>query len=189
MKVDKDTLDAIKKPVDNVTEVNILASAEDSRLLSERVFSEEFIEDTANSFGITKLGDYIHVQRQVFSTLLEEGFFTDAEKRSRTDVNEESGMVIETNKSGIDETFNLKNYARLGKQKKIAKLSTIRMLPEIIKKGKLVEDDVRNQYGNGGSKKFAYITHNVEIDGKNVSLKLDIKNHLRKTNSGCIVSS
>ncbi|MBS7297909.1 MAG: hypothetical protein KIG65_02375 [Eubacteriales bacterium] len=27
-------------------------------------------------------------------------------------------MVIETNKSGIDETFNLRNYARIGKDKK-----------------------------------------------------------------------
>lgn len=63
------------------------------------------------------------------------------------------------------------------------------MLPEIIKKGKLVADDVRNRYGNGGNKKFAYITHDVEIDGKNVSLKLDIKNHLRKINSGCIAST
>ena len=29
MKVDKDTLDALKRPVDNVTKVNILASAEE----------------------------------------------------------------------------------------------------------------------------------------------------------------
>lgn len=147
---------------------------------SERTFSEEFSNDTLNSFDISKPGDYIHVQRQVFNTLLEEGFFTDTERRSRTDINEESGMVIETNKSGIDETFNLKNYARLGMQKKIAKLSTIRMLPEIIEQGKLVADDVRNQYGDGANKKFAYITHDVEIDGNEVTLKLDIKKSPQK---------
>ena len=89
-------------------------------------------------------------------------------------------MVIETNKSGIDETFNLKNYARIGIQKKIAKLSTIRLLPEIIKNGKLIADDVSNQYSNGENKKFAYITYYAEIDGNSVTLKLDIKKSPQK---------
>lgn len=175
MKVDKDTLEAIKKPVDNVTEVNILASAEDSRLLSERVFSEEFIEDTANSFGITKLGDYIHVQRQVFNTLLNEGFFSDTETRSRTDVNEESGMVIKTNKSSIGETFNKGNYKSLGRFKKIAKLATVRQLPEIIKNGRLIGDNVPNKYKNSTNKTYAYIAYDMAIDGIPVTVKLDIK--------------
>jgi len=85
---------------------------------ADRELSPEFIEETINSFGITKLEDYIHVQRQVFNTLLNEGFFTNVEKRNRTDVNEESGMVIETNKSSIDETFCKNNYQWLGRFKK-----------------------------------------------------------------------
>lgn len=148
---------------------------------SDREFSEEFVTDTVNSFGINKLGDYIHVQRQVFDTLTNEGFFTDTEARSRTDVNEDSGMVIETNKSGIDETFSLQNYARVGKNKKITKLATIRMLPEMIRYGKLVGDDVENLHNPADTnKKFAYISYTANIDGKDVPIKLTVKKSLEK---------
>jgi len=154
--------------------------SEGGKVFSNRILKKEFIDKTLNSFNITKPGDYIHVQKNVFDTLLKEGFFTDTENRNRVDVNKDSGMLIETNKSGIDETFNLKNYAHLGMQKKIAKLSTVRMLPEIIKNGKLISDNVENQYGNGNNKKFAYITYNVEIDGNKVALKLDVKKSPQK---------
>ncbi len=146
----------------------------------ESNYSDEFVKSTFESFGIDAPGDYIHVQRQVLKTLLGENFFTDTEKRKRVDVNEDSGMIIETNKSGIDETFNLKNYARLGKNKKITKLATIRRLPEIIEKGRLVADNVQNQYGNSDNKKFAYIEHTLEVDGKDVTIRLDIKKSPQK---------
>ncbi len=138
-------------------------------------FSKDFADSTFNSFGITKPGDYIHVQRKVFDTLLNEGFFTNIETRSRTDINAESGMVIETNKSSISETFNEDNYKRLGKFKKIAKLATVRILPEIIKNGKLIADNVPNKYQNSANKTFAYISYDTEIDGVPITVKLDIK--------------
>lgn len=147
---------------------------------AERNFSEKFTTDTLNSFNISKPGDYIHVQRQVFNTLLKEGFFTDVEKRSRTDVNEESGMIIETNKSGIDETFSLNNYVRLGKFKKIAKLSTIRSLPDAIKYGHVLADDVDNIHNDGDNKKFAYLEYPTVVDGKDITLKLAIKKSPQK---------
>ena len=151
------------------------SGAESDTMFSDGELDTKFINDTLDSFEIQKPGDYIHVQRQVLKTLAKEGFFTDAEKRTRTDTNKESGMVIETNKSGIDETFNLKNYARLGIKKKIIKLSTVRMLPDIISNGKIIADDVDNQYGDGTNKKFAYITHTAEVSGSNVVIKIDIK--------------
>jgi hypothetical protein len=40
--------------------------------------SKEFADKTLKSFGITKLNDSIHVQRQVLSTLETEGFFANA---------------------------------------------------------------------------------------------------------------
>ena len=147
---------------------------------AKKTISQEFIDKTLDSFGIEKPGDYIHVQRKVLTTLTDEGFFTDPVARRRTDVNEESGMVIETNKSGIDETFNLKNYARLGMQKKIIKLSTIRMLPEIIRTGKLITDNVPNQYRDSTNKNFAYIEYEGEIDGIQIALQLDIKKSPQK---------
>ncbi len=138
-------------------------------------FTESLAKKTMDGFGIQNLGDYVHVQRQVFDTLLREDFFTDREKRSRTDINEETGMVIETNKSSISETFNQSNYGRLGKAKKLAKLDTVRMLPQIIKKGKLLRDNVPNQYRNSANKTFAYITYELNINGTPVTVKLDIK--------------
>ena len=143
-------------------------------------FSQEFANQTLDGFGISHPKDFVHVQRQVFATLLGEGFFTNAEKRSRIDINDESGMVIETNKSGIDETFDEENYKHIGMQKKIAKLATIRMLPEVIKEGQLVADNVRNQHNNGSNKQFAYITHTVEVDGQKITLQLDIKKSPQK---------
>ena len=143
-------------------------------------YSDDFIDGIVKSFGIEKLGDYIHVQRQVFNTLLAENFFTDTENRRRVDVNKESGMIIETNKSGIDETFNLKNFSRIGKNKKITKLATIRRLPEIIENGTIVEDNVPNEHDNGDNKKFVYIEYTCDVDGKNVTIRLDIKKSPQK---------
>jgi len=151
------------------------------KALSIRNFSEEFIKETTQSFGITKIGDYIHVQRQVFNTLLNEGFFTNEEKRSRTDINEESGMVVETNKSGIDETFSFNNFVKLGMFRKISKLYTIRNLPNAIKYGHVVMDNVDNIHNNGENKKFAYIEYPTTIDGKDVVIKLAVKKSPQKT--------
>ena len=84
-------------------------------------------------------------------------------------------MVIETNKSSISETFNQANFARVGKFKKIAKLAIVRALPEIIKKGTLISDNVPNQYQNSTNKSFAYIAYDTVIDGVPITVKLDIK--------------
>ena len=80
--------------------------------------SDSFIATILDSYKITNIKDTIYVQRQVLSTLIDERFFTDSLSRSRTDINEKTGLVIETNKSGIDETFSFNNFARLSKLKK-----------------------------------------------------------------------
>ena len=142
---------------------------------SKPAFTPEYESETANSFGIQKINDYIHVQRRVFDTLLNEGYFTDEVARSRSDINRDSGMVIETNKSSIEETFNEENYKRRGRFIKIAKLATIRRIPEIIENGVLVEDDVTNSHKNAKNKKFAYIVYEIEVEGNPVTVKLSIK--------------
>ncbi len=136
--------------------------------------------DIFNSFRITKPNDYIHVQRQVFNTLKNEGFFTSEDSRSRTDVNEESGMVVETNKSGIDETFSLMNYKRLSTANKLLKLETVRRIPEIIRTGTLVGDNVSNYHNAKKGTTFAYIESKVEVGGKEVAVKIDIKKSPQK---------
>lgn len=158
---------------------NMLTLSEKS-LKVENTVSQEFIDQSNKSFGIEKPNDYIHVQRQVFSTLKNEGFFTSEDKSSRIDYNEDSGMVIETNKSGIKETFSFKNYSNLGKTKKAIKLATIRKLPEIIRNGKLVDNDVDNYHNENSSAQFAYIQSVVEVDGKDIQVQIDIKKSPQK---------
>ena len=156
-------------------------SSERQEMISNRDFSEDFVSTTLNSFGIKKLNDYIHIQRQVLSTLINEDFFTDTDARSRTDVNKELGLVIETNKSGIDETFSFNNFVRLGKYKKVAKLATIRQLPNAIKYGHIVADNVANKYNSTDhNKKFAYIEYKTEVDGQEIIVKLAIKKSPQK---------
>ena len=142
---------------------------------AENTFSEVFSKKILDSFGITNVKDSIHVQRRVLQTLENENFFDNAEKRSRTVINQMSGMNIEINKSGIDETFSFNNFVRLGKFKKIAKLATIRKLPEIIQNGKVVADNIADKHHNSSNKTFAYIIYNIEIDQIALAVKLDIK--------------
>ena len=146
---------------------------------SDKTISQEFIDQSNKSFGIENHNDYVHVQKKVFNTLKSEGFFT-GEDNSRIDYNEDSGMVIETNKKGIKETFNGDNYSNLGKEKKALKLATIRKLPEIIKNGKLIADDVDNYHNKSSVTRFAYIESEIEVDGKDVSVKIDIKKSPQK---------
>ena len=142
--------------------------------------SERYMDETIKSFNISDIEDCVHVQKQVFNTLLNENFFEDENLRRRLDVNLDSEMVIETNKSGIDETFAFNNYKRLGKSKKVLKLATIRKLPEIIKNGELLSDNISDSHKNAKNKKFAYIKSTVEIDGREVLVKLDIKKSPQK---------
>ncbi|MBQ9760148.1 MAG: hypothetical protein IJW16_02235 [Clostridia bacterium] len=164
----------------DVKDVKDLEESEDDKKAVKKAFSDDFTARIVNSFGIDKLNDSIHVQRQVLNTLLNEGFFTDSENKRRSDVNEESGLVIEINKSGIDETFSFNNFSRLGRFKKIAKLATIRELPNVIKQGHLIADNVDNKYANAINKKFAYIEYATEIEGERLVVKLAIKKSPQK---------
>lgn len=147
---------------------------------TNKTLSQTFVDNTLNSFNIENLGNYEQVQEQVFDTLMSEGFFTDTNLRNRLDTNEETGMVIETNKSGIDETFCRENYGVLGRFKKIVKLATIRELPNAIKHGQLIEDDVRNEHGENRGTKYAYLKYDTQVDGIDVTLKITVRKSLQK---------
>lgn len=149
--------------------------------LEDRMLPQNYVDSLLDGFGITNPGDYQQVQKRVMSTLVSEGFFTNQEERSRTDVNDESGLHIVTNKSGIDETFNEHNYRNIGRWRKFAKLATIRRLPEIIRDGHVVMNDAPNMYvGPETNKTFAYIEHTLEEAGKRITVKLDIKKSPQK---------
>ncbi len=138
-------------------------------------FKKEYERSVLGSFSIEKLNDSIHVTKRVLATLEKEKFFT-GESRKRIETNLESGMQIEINKSSIDETFSGSNYGRLGRFVKIAKLTTVRMLPEIIQRGTLISD----YHSNAINKKFAYFEYPVTIEGIPLNIKLSVKKSPQK---------
>ena len=135
-----------------------------------------------DSFNIekSKLGDYIYVQKKVLQTLADENFFTNEEGRSRIEVNAESGMTVEINKSGIDETFNFDNYGKRGKQLKLFKLATIRLIPDVIRNGHLISSGNANIHGDQYTTKYAYIEDTVNVNGDEIFIKISVKQSAQK---------
>lgn len=84
-------------------------------------------------------------------------------------------MVIVINKKGIKETFNNKNYFNYSRNLKLAKLASIRKIPEIIENGKLILDDEKNYHRNNSSIKYAYIVCETKINGKNANIKITVR--------------
>ena len=156
------------------------AAAEDSDADSADGNIEYTEEEVLESFGITKINDYIHVQKQVIGTLKGEGFFTDEGGTSTTVTNGDSGIVVEVNTKGIKETFNGDNYAHIGKSLKYAKLATIRYIPSLIENGVLTEDNVKNTHGANKTTTFAYIKSQVLLNGEPITITIAIKKSQQK---------
>ena len=131
-------------------------------------------------YGIKNLNDAAQVQINVFDTLQQNGFFTNDNNTSRIDVNEASGMVIETNRSGINETFNYNNFCRNSKNIKILKLSAVPLLPTIIKNASVIEDNVQNSKNKKSSAKYAYLLYTTVIDGVELDIKITVRKSPRK---------
>ena len=132
-------------------------------------------DDVIKKFEIENINDYVHVQKQVLSTLNAENFFDDEGEKSKTVINKDSGMVIVINKKGIKETFNNKNYFNYSRNLKLAKLASIRKIPELIENGKLILDDEKNYHRNNSSIKYAYIVCETKINGKNANIKITVR--------------
>ena len=117
-----------------------------------------------------KLNDYIAVQKAVVNHLKGTGFFD----KNSTVVNEETGMQIRINPRGIKETLaNGKRFQSLPRELKKLKIATIEQLPEIIKRGKLIEDNIENTHGENSL--YAYFETPVEINGGNYKVRVNIR--------------
>ena len=140
-------------------------------------------DDILNHFGIPerKLSDYVFVQRNVYRTLDSNGFFNKSEKignnirKYRIDTNVETGIVVETGKKGIKETFNFDNYGKYSKELKLQKLAVIDMLPEIIKNGHLVAENVPNYHKENSGVNFLYFQSDIKINDETISVKVAVK--------------
>lgn len=106
-----------------------------------------------------KWNDYIGVQKEVISVLTQLDFFA-----NKDITNVETGMVVRITARGIKETIgNGKRFQTLPKNVKKQKIATIRMLPLLIREGKILEDDVENYHASYGDK-FAYFIAPILID-------------------------
>lgn len=117
-----------------------------------------------------KWNDYIGVQKAVLQVLREEGVFTNNEV-----VNEKTGMHIKINTKGIKETIGSgKRFQALPKKLKQYKIATIRYLKQIIEGADLLSDNIENFHEQNGYL-FAYLSNEVMIDGKVISIRISIK--------------
>lgn len=98
-----------------------------------------------------KWNDYIGVQKEVLRVLRERKYFQNSYVK-----NVESQMCVRITTKGIRETLgNGNRFKTLPKRLKVCKVSTLRSVPEIIKCGRLIEDNVKNIHDEGYM--FAYI--------------------------------
>lgn len=117
-----------------------------------------------------KWNDYIGLQKSIIDTLRSEGFF-----ENNVVENMESGMLVRITTKGIKETLGAgKRFQSLPKVLKELKIATLRYLPEIIKQGSILEDNVENKHKTE-EYMFAYIMSNVVIDNEEYKVRISIK--------------
>lgn len=126
------------------------------------------IDRELKEFGVVnKLNDYIGVQKQILKQLDKEKFFCEVQ-------NEDSGMFIEITRKGIKETLGSgKRFQTLPRIIKELKIATIHSLPEIVKKGKLIINDVKNIHMQSGE--FSYFEIDVQINRVPCVITVDAK--------------
>lgn len=126
------------------------------------------IDEEVKSFNVEdKLNDYIAVQKQVIPILEKENFYGCVK-------NENTGMEIDIGKKGIKETLGSgKRFQSLPRKLKMLKIATIRKLPILVKRAKLIEDDVIDVHGRDS--RFAYLGIDVDINGVLHRITIDIK--------------
>lgn len=136
----------------------------------QKVILDVDIDAEIKSYGVeTKFNDYIGMQKRVITVLREEGFFADNEV-----INEKTEMKIQITVKGIKETLGKNNrFQTLPRELKRLKMATIRSMPDIIKKAKLVKDNVENTHGN--NPKYAYFYADIVIDGIEAGIKIDVR--------------
>lgn len=145
-----------------------------------RTVSEAFEKETLDKYGITRINDSVHVQKAVVGTL-GRTFFYDENGNKCAYTNAESGMVIEIDRKGINETFNEQNYTRMSRDTKVLKIATVEQIPQAIENGTVEYDDVKNYHNaSNPNKQYAYISWKTNVDGIPITIKLDIKKSFEK---------
>ncbi len=143
-------------------------------------FTADFEADVIRRFGITKMNDYIHVQKQV-KEALPGSFFAPVQ-------NWRSGMVVNITRKGINETFNKDTFEKIPHSLQIAKLATVELIPEAIANGTYVKE-VPNYHNADSSVRYAYIYYDTELQGQPCQLKIDVRMSLKSKSNRLHVHS
>lgn len=119
---------------------------------------------------IQKWNDFIAVQKEVISSLKQEGYFDNTNV-----VNKKTGMIIRVTTKGIKETLGAgKRFQSLPKKLKENKIATIRSLKWIIEDAELIADDVENIHDENGYM-FAYFGSRILIDEEIYYVRISVK--------------
>lgn len=122
---------------------------------------------------ISKYNDYIGMQKAVIKVLREEGFFD-----NNMVVNLDTQMCVEITAKGIKETLGSgKRFQSLPRALKELKIATIHALPDIIKEGKLIEDEVENIHGDNA--RYAYFLTEVQVDKEMMFVKVSVRKNMQ----------
>jgi hypothetical protein len=163
----------------NVISLSERFNSEQEDIRYSREISQDEVKNAPVSFGITKLNDYIHVQNQVFLTLMREGFFNENNRRIVT--NRDSKKDIEIGKRGIEETFGKGNrFQNLPRILKELKLAAVRLIPDMIENGEIVDADVSNKHNGKSGITYSYIKSNLTVDGTTYPVYIDIRQSPQK---------
>ncbi len=136
--------------------------------------------DELDYFGIpntaNKLNDYVNIQKSVVDKLKTEDYF---DGHNNVIVNADTEIVVEITAKGIRETLSSgKRYYTLPRKFKIAKIASIRSLPELIKYAEIVKTETDNKNRKGVS--FVVLEHPLTIDDEDYNVEMKI----RKTPQG-----
>ncbi len=138
--------------------------------------SRDTLDTIEQSFGINKVNDYVHVQKQVIQTLTNEGFF---DKNIVKVI--ENNMVVEITKDGIKETLGPgKRYQSLPRLFKKLKLTTLRDLPIIIANSKILEDNVSDIHNENSNLKYTYLENKVLVNDVEYNVTIAIRKSPQK---------
>ena len=133
-----------------------------------------FVNTVLENYGITDIYSSSNVVNGIVGKIKDT--FLSTTDNVRPILNEETGLNIEVWKRGIDETFRKgKYYPALSDEMKIAKIASVEHLPELIRTGTVRAAEKEN-FKNAASKtSFVYLKNEIEIDGKEYLVTMDIK--------------
>lgn len=125
-------------------------------------------------YGITDIYSSSNVVNGIVGKI--KNTFLSTADNVRPITNEETGLAIEVWKSGIDETFRKgKYYPALSEEMKIAKIASVEQLPELIRTGTVRSPEKGNFKNPASRTSFIYLQNEMQIDGKEYLVTLDIK--------------